>query len=57
MIPRVYSAKFFCVERLAEFHKYLKSVISIKILVRTPYDIQLNSNVCTNKKIIIFTIK
>lgn len=42
IIPGVYSAQFFDVERLAEFRNYLEAAVSSKIPVRPPYGIQLN---------------
>lgn len=42
IIPGVYVAQFFDVERLAEFRKYLEDVVNSKIPKRAPYGIQLN---------------
>lgn len=42
IIPGVYVAQFFDVERLAEFRNYLETVVNSKIPVRPPYGIQLN---------------
>lgn len=42
IIPGVYSAQFFDLERLAEFRKYLEAVVNSKITKRAPYGIQLN---------------
>ncbi|MDO6596692.1 2OG-Fe(II) oxygenase [Oceanihabitans sp. 2_MG-2023] len=42
IIPGVYVAQFFDVERLAEFHKYLEAVVNSEIPKRAPYGIQLN---------------
>lgn len=42
IIPGVYSAQFFDVERLTEFRNYLEAIVSSKIPVRPPYGIQLN---------------
>ncbi|TXK72036.1 2OG-Fe(II) oxygenase [Mesonia sp. K4-1] len=42
IIPGVYSAQFFDLERLAEFRKYLEAVVNSKIPKRAPYGIQLN---------------
>lgn len=42
IIPNVYSAQFFDVERLAEFRKYLEDVVHSQIPKRAPYGIQLN---------------
>lgn len=42
IIPGVYVAQFFDLERLAEFRKYLEAVANSKIPKRAPYGIQLN---------------
>lgn len=42
IIPGVYVAQFFDVERLAEFRKYLEDAVNSKIPKRAPYGIQLN---------------
>lgn len=42
IIPGVYVAQFFDVERLAEFRKYLEDVVNSEIPKRAPYGIQLN---------------
>lgn len=42
IIPGVYVAQFFDVERLAEFRNYLEDVVNSKIPKRAPYGIQLN---------------
>ena len=42
IIPGVYSAQFFDVERLTEFRDYFEAVINAQIPVRAPYGIQLN---------------
>ncbi|WP_029489324.1 hypothetical protein [Ochrovirga pacifica] len=42
VIPGVYSAQFFDLERLAEFRNYLKAAANSKIPTRAPYGIQLN---------------
>ncbi|WP_452226888.1 2OG-Fe(II) oxygenase [Lacinutrix cladophorae] len=42
IIPGVYVAQFFDVERLAEFRKYLEAVVNSEIPKRAPYGIQLN---------------
>ncbi|TYA71389.1 2OG-Fe(II) oxygenase [Seonamhaeicola marinus] len=42
VIPGVYTAQFFDVERLAEFRKYLEAVANSQIPARPPYGIQLN---------------
>ena len=42
IIPGVYSAQFFDVERLAAFRNYLEDVINAQIPKRAPYGIQLN---------------
>ncbi|CAM4323655.1 2OG-Fe(II) oxygenase [Zobellia roscoffensis] len=42
IIPGVYVAQFFDVERLAEFRSYLEDVVNSKIPKRAPYGIQLN---------------
>ena len=42
IIPNVYSAQFFDVERLADFRNYLEEVVNSKIPKRAPYGIQLN---------------
>ncbi|MEM9931935.1 MAG: 2OG-Fe(II) oxygenase, partial [Bacteroidota bacterium] len=42
IIPGVYTAQFFDLERLAEFRDYLKAVANAQIPVRAPYGIQLN---------------
>lgn len=42
IIPGVYSAQFFDVERLAEFRNYLEAAVNAQIPVRSPYGIQLN---------------
>ncbi len=42
IIPGVYSAQFFDLERLAEFRNYLEAVVNSKIPKRAPYGIQLN---------------
>lgn len=42
IIPGVYVAQFFDVERLAEFRKYIEDAVNSKIPKRAPYGIQLN---------------
>lgn len=42
IIPGVYTAQFFDVERLAEFRDYLEAVANSQIPRRAPYGIQLN---------------
>ena len=42
IIPGVYTAQFFDVERLAEFRNYLEAVANSQIPKRAPYGIQLN---------------
>jgi len=42
IIPGVYVAQFFDLERLAEFRNYLEEVVQSNIPVRAPYGIQLN---------------
>lgn len=42
IIPNVYSAQFFDVNRLVEFRNYLKEVVKSQIPKRAPYGIQLN---------------
>lgn len=42
IIPGVYSAQFFDLERLAEFRGYLEAVANSEIPKRAPYGIQLN---------------
>lgn len=42
IIPGVYSAQFFDLERLAEFRKYLEATFNSEIPRRAPYGIQLN---------------
>ena len=42
IIPGVYAAQFFDIERLVEFRNYLEAVIESQIPVRAPYGIQLN---------------
>ena len=42
IIPGVYSAQFFDLERLAEFRKYLEDTVNSEIPRRAPYGIQLN---------------
>ncbi len=42
IIPGVYVAQFFDLERLAEFRNYLEDVVNSKIPKRAPYGIQLN---------------
>jgi hypothetical protein len=42
IIPGVYSAQFFDLERLAEFRKYLEATVNSEIPRRAPYGIQLN---------------
>ncbi|PKB44404.1 hypothetical protein AX016_2623 [Cellulophaga sp. RHA19] len=42
IIPGVYSAQFFDIERLAEFRKYLEATVNSEIPRRAPYGIQLN---------------
>ena len=42
IIPGVYVAQFFDVERLAEFRKYLEDAVNSEIPKRAPYGIQLN---------------
>lgn len=42
VIPGVYSAQFFDLERLAEFRNYLEAVANSQIPKRAPYGIQLN---------------
>jgi len=42
IIPGVFSAQFFDLERLAEFRKYLEAVANSQIPKRAPYGIQLN---------------
>lgn len=42
IIPGVYVAQFFDIERLAEFRKYLEDVVNAEIPKRAPYGIQLN---------------
>ena len=42
IIPGVYSAQFFDLERLAEFRNYLEAVANSQIPKRPPYGIQLN---------------
>ena len=42
IIPGVYVAQFFDLERLAEFRKYLEAVANSQIPKRAPYGIQLN---------------
>ena len=42
IIPGVYSAQFFDLERLAEFRNYLEAVAHSQIPKRAPYGIQLN---------------
>ncbi|CAL2103071.1 2OG-Fe(II) oxygenase [Tenacibaculum sp. 190130A14a] len=42
IIPGVYSAQFFDLERLAEFRSYLEAVANSQIPKRAPYGIQLN---------------
>ena len=42
IIPGVYSAQFFDLERLADFRKYLEATVNSEIPRRAPYGIQLN---------------
>ncbi|MDO6492508.1 MULTISPECIES: 2OG-Fe(II) oxygenase [unclassified Cellulophaga] len=42
VIPGVYVAQFFDIERLAEFRKYLEATVNSEIPRRAPYGIQLN---------------
>ncbi|MEM9527057.1 MAG: 2OG-Fe(II) oxygenase [Bacteroidota bacterium] len=42
IIPGVYTAQFFDLERLAEFRNYLAAVANSQIPTRAPYGIQLN---------------
>lgn len=42
IIPGVYTAQFFDVERLAEFRNYLDEIVNSQIPKRAPYGIQLN---------------
>lgn len=42
IIPGVYSAQFFDLERLAEFRNYLEAMVNSQIPKRAPYGIQLN---------------
>lgn len=42
IIPGVYTAQFFDIERLAEFRNYLEAVANSQIPRRAPYGIQLN---------------
>lgn len=42
IIPGVYSAQFFDLERLAEFRNYLEATVNSEIPRRAPYGIQLN---------------
>jgi len=42
IIPGVYSAQFFDLERLADFRNYLEDVVNSNIPRRAPYGIQLN---------------
>jgi len=42
IIPGVYVAQFFDLERLADFRKYLEAVVNSEIPRRAPYGIQLN---------------
>ncbi|NIJ43819.1 hypothetical protein FHR24_000258 [Wenyingzhuangia heitensis] len=42
IIPGVYSAQFFDLDRLAEFRNYLEDVVNSQIPKRAPYGIQLN---------------
>lgn len=42
IIPGVYTAQFFDLERLAEFHEYLAAIADSQIPRRPPYGIQLN---------------
>ncbi|MEP0213283.1 MAG: 2OG-Fe(II) oxygenase [Cellulophaga sp.] len=42
IIPGVYSAQFFDIDRLAEFRKYLEATVNSEIPRRAPYGIQLN---------------
>lgn len=42
IIPGVYTAQFFDLERLAEFRNYLEAAANSKIPARPPYGIQLN---------------
>ncbi|MGJ8734011.1 MAG: 2OG-Fe(II) oxygenase [Cellulophaga sp.] len=42
IIPSVYSAQFFDIDRLAEFRKYLEATVNSEIPRRAPYGIQLN---------------
>lgn len=42
IMPGVYSAQFFNLERLAEFRDYLEAVVNSEIPKRPPYGIQLN---------------
>lgn len=42
IIPGVYSAQFFDLERLGEFRKYLEATVNSGIPRRAPYGIQLN---------------
>jgi len=42
IIPGVYSAQFFDLDRLADFRAYLEAVASSQIAARPPYGIQLN---------------
>ncbi|MBQ4915065.1 2OG-Fe(II) oxygenase [Maribacter sp. MMG018] len=42
IIPGVYSAQFFDLDRLAEFRKYLEATVNSEIPRRAPYGIQLN---------------
>lgn len=42
IIPGVYVAQFFDLERLSEFRDYLEAVVNSQIPVRAPYGIQLN---------------
>lgn len=42
IIPGVYVAQFFDIERLAEFRKYLEDAVNSEIPKRAPYGIQLN---------------
>ena len=42
IIPGVYSAQFFNLERLSEFRNYLEAVVNSQIPKRPPYGIQLN---------------
>ncbi|WCO00873.1 2OG-Fe(II) oxygenase family protein [Psychroserpens ponticola] len=42
IIPGVFTAQFFDLERLAEFRKYLEATVHSGIPIRAPYGIQLN---------------